>query len=281
MMGSDRPKSSAILYSLMADMNKLIISLILSACMTAPGWAQPRPSGAPVAPPALSKEMVEQLQSIRDAALSSDYAWKQLAHITENIGPRPAGSAQAQAASEYVAAEMRKLGLDVHLEEARVSHWVRGEEKAELVEFPGQPPQVNQRIVLTALSGAAATPAEGITADVLVVHSFAELTALGREKVAGKIVLFNVRYDTRKALGWDYKPFEIPSDILDAWRLAGLNAAKGRADWEKRLAAAPAGTRTEFERRMRGELRSGGFAVFRVNNDKASTLQTALQNSAV
>ena len=182
-------------------MNKLTITLALFACLTAPGWAQPRPSTTLAAPPALSREMVEQLQAIRDAALSSDYAWKQLAHITENIGPRPAGSAQAQAASEYVAAEMRKLGLDVHLEEARVSHWVRGEEKAELVEFPGQAPQVNQRIVLTALSGAAATPAEGITADVVVVHSFAELTALGREKVAGKIVLFNVRYDTRKALG--------------------------------------------------------------------------------
>jgi len=78
--------------------------------------------------------------------------------------PRPAGSPQAQAASEYVAAEMRKLGLDVHLEEAHVSHWVRGEEKAELVEFPGQPPQVTQKIIVTALSGGTATPAEGITA---------------------------------------------------------------------------------------------------------------------
>lgn len=183
----------------MADMNKLTLTLVLLASLTVPAWGQPHPSTALAAPPALSKELLEQLQTIRDAALSSDYAWKQLAHLTENIGPRPAGSPQAQAASEYVAAELRKLGLDVHLEEARVSHWVRGEEKAELVEFPGQPPQVTQRIVLTALSGGTATPAEGITADVVVVHSFAELTALGREKVAGKIVLFNVRYDTRKA----------------------------------------------------------------------------------
>jgi Zn-dependent M28 family amino/carboxypeptidase len=94
---------------------------------------------------------------------------------------------------------MRKLGLDVHLEEARVSHWIRGEEKAELVEFPGQPPQVTQKIILTALSGGTATPAEGITADVIVVHNFDELKALGRDKVAGKIVLFNVPYDKRKA----------------------------------------------------------------------------------
>ncbi|AWC22022.1 Transketolase 1 [Aminobacter sp. MSH1] len=59
---------------------------------------------------------------------------------------------------------------------------------------------------------------------------------------------------TRKALGWDYPAFEIPSDILDAWRLAGLNSAKKRNDWEKRLAEAETEVRAEFERRMRGDL---------------------------
>jgi carboxypeptidase Q len=182
-------------------MKTLTLAFVLFACLNLPVWAQPRPSTMLVAPPALPKELIEQLRAVRDAALTSDYAWNQLAHLTENIGPRPAGSPQAQAASEYVAAEMRKLGLEVHLEEARVSHWVRGEEKAELVEFPGQPAQVTQKIILTALSGGTATPGDGITADVVVVHSFDELTALGRDKVAGKIVVFNVRYDERKALG--------------------------------------------------------------------------------
>src|SRR5882672_2633303 len=190
-----------ILYSRILAMRKTLTSLVLFACLSLRAWPQAQPTTMLVSPPPVPKELLEQLQSVRDAALSSDYAWRQLAHLTENIGPRPAGSAQAQAASEYVASEMRKLGLDVHLEEALVSHWVRGEEKAELVEFPGQPAQVAQKIILTALSGGTATPAEGITADVVVVHSFDELTALGRDKVAGKIVLFNVRYDTRKAQG--------------------------------------------------------------------------------
>ena len=158
-------------------------------------------SDRPLRPqPAFSKELREQLQAVRDAALTSDYAWHQLAHLTENIGPRPSGSPQAQAAAEYVAAEMRKLGLEVHLEPAQVSHWVRGEEKAQLVEYPGQAPETTQRIVLTTISGSAATPAEGITAEVVVVHNFDELTALGRQKVAGKMVLFNVPFDERKAL---------------------------------------------------------------------------------
>jgi Zn-dependent M28 family amino/carboxypeptidase len=172
--------------------------LLLSASFAA--WSQTPSSKPPAAPPTFSKELRDQLQAVRDAALASDYAWHQLAHLTENIGPRPAGSPQAQAAAEYVAAEMRKLGLDVHLEPAQVSHWVRGEEKAQLVEYPGQAPETTQRIVLTALSGSSATPAEGITAEVVVVHDYAELTALGREKVAGKIVAFNVPYDEHKAL---------------------------------------------------------------------------------
>jgi Zn-dependent M28 family amino/carboxypeptidase len=177
-----------------------ICALLFSASFAA--WSQtplPKPQAAPPAP-TFSKELRDQLQAVRDAALTSDYAWHQLEHLTENIGPRPAGSPQAQAAAEYVAAEMRKLGLDVHLEPAIVSHWIRGEEKAQLVEYPGQAPETTQRIVLTTISGSSATPAEGISADVVVVHNFDELTALGLKKVAGKIVLFNVPYDERKAL---------------------------------------------------------------------------------
>lgn len=179
-------------------MKKSALTLVALAFLTLATWLKAQ-STKTASLPAIPKDVLDQAQMLRDTALSSDYAWKQLSYLTENIGPRPAGSPQAQVASEYVAAEMRKLGLDVHLEEARVSHWVRGEERCELVEFPGRSAQITQRIVLTTLSGSAATPAAGITAEVVVVHSFDELTALGRDKVAGKIVLFNVRYDTRKA----------------------------------------------------------------------------------
>ena len=59
---------------------------------------------------------------------------------------------------------------------------------------------------------------------------------------------------TRKALGWTAVPFEIPSEIVDDWRLVGLNACKQRGAWEKRLAGADPTARGEFERRMRGAL---------------------------
>ena len=59
---------------------------------------------------------------------------------------------------------------------------------------------------------------------------------------------------TREALGWDAAPFEIPSDILDAWRLAGLRSAKVHKDWEKRIKEGDSDIRCTFERRMNGEL---------------------------
>ena len=146
-----------------------------------------------------STPLKQQLIALRDAAVTDDYAYKQVAHITENIGPRPSGSAQSVKAAQYVADEMRSLGLEVRLEEVKVPHWVRGTEAAELVGYPGQVPDTVQRVFVTSLGGSSSTPADGVTAEVVVVRNFNELASLGRDKVAGKIVLFNFPFDTRKA----------------------------------------------------------------------------------
>ena len=143
--------------------------------------------------------LMQQLSAIKSAALNDDYAYRVLSHLTENIGARPTGSPQATAAAQYVADELRHLGLDVHLEPVTVPHWVRGAETAALVEYPGMVPATTQKIVLTALGGSTATPAEGLTAEVITVDTFDELQALGSGKVAGKIVLFNELFDKHKA----------------------------------------------------------------------------------
>jgi transketolase len=39
----------------------------------------------------------------------------------------------------------------------------------------------------------------------------------------------------REELGWSHPPFEVPGDILAAWREAGARSAADRAAWEKRL----------------------------------------------
>jgi carboxypeptidase Q len=150
-------------------------------------------------PVVFSTQLLSELKRIQQAALASDYALRQVSYLSNNIGPRLSGSAQAEAAVEYVAGEMRRLGCEVTLEKVMVPHWVRGEETASLVSWPGQGKGTTQKVVLTALGGSVATPPAGITAQVIVVNSFDELNALGREKVAGKIVLYNEKFDDRMA----------------------------------------------------------------------------------
>jgi Zn-dependent M28 family amino/carboxypeptidase len=208
-------------------------------------------AGIPL-PPAL----VQELTAIRDAGLTDDYAYRQVAHLTENIGPRPVGSPQAQAAIEYVAGEMRKLGLDVRLEPVQARRWIRGAETAELVEYPGQVPGTTQKIVLTALGGNHPTPPQGITAELVVANTFADLDRLGRQNVAGKIVLYNFPFDQRKAAGGfagEAYDDAVAYRALGAKRAAALGAAAslvrsvGGADYRlphtggSRMADIPAG----------------------------------------
>jgi len=131
--------------------------------------------------------------------LKSDYAYKQVAHLANIIGPRLSGSAQAAKSVEYVASELKTIGCEVQLEKVIVPHWVRGEETAALVQFPGQAQSTTQKIVLCALGASVATPPQGIEADVVAVRNFDELKSLPREKVAGKIVLFSYPFDKQMA----------------------------------------------------------------------------------
>src|SRR5213082_2631327 len=171
-------------------------ALNIDAQQTPASSRSPSPSPTPAV---FSTETLADLKRLQQAALKSDYAYRQVAHLSNNIGPRLSGSAQAAKAVEYVAAELKALGLDVQLEKAMVPHWVRGEETAALVQFPGQAEKTTQKIVLCALGGSVATPAEGVTADVVVARDFDELQSLGREKVQGKIVLWNYPFDKAMA----------------------------------------------------------------------------------
>jgi carboxypeptidase Q len=174
----------------------LLGTLSAIAGTPSPGPASPTPSPTPILyPPATLAE----LKKLQEAALTSDYAYRQVAHLANNIGPRLSGSAQAQKAVEYVAGELKAIGLEVQLEKVMVPHWIRGEETAALVQFTGQAPNTAQKVVLTALGDSVATPAAGLTAEVMVVRDFDELTSLGKEKVQGKIVVLNHAFDKQMA----------------------------------------------------------------------------------
>jgi hypothetical protein len=170
----------------------------ISPCHAQSGSPQEQSTPTPT-PTVFSPQTLADLKRLQQAALSSDYAYRQVAHLADNIGPRLTGSAQAAKAVEYVAGELKAIGCEVQLEKVTVPHWVRGEESAALVQFPGQAENTTQKIVLCALGASVATPNEGITADVVAVKNFDELKAMSRDKVAGKIVLFNYPFDKKMA----------------------------------------------------------------------------------
>jgi len=76
----------------------------------------------------------------------------------------------------------------------------------------------------------------------------------GTNKVHGSPLGADEVKATREALGWDAPPFVVPAEILDNWRLAGLNAARKRLEWEKKYAALEPARKAEFDRLMRGDL---------------------------
>ena len=86
---------------------------------------------------------------------------------------------------------------------------------------------------------------------------FGAPTKAGTAKVHGAPLGAEEITGTREALNWPHEPFEVPSDILDAWRIAGLRSAQAHKDWQKRFNDADAELRAEFDRRNRGDLPSG------------------------
>jgi transketolase len=64
----------------------------------------------------------------------------------------------------------------------------------------------------------------------------------------------------REKLGWSHAPFEIPADILSAWRKAGERSKPAHAAWSKKLGQLDAAQRAEFERRMKGDLPAKALA---------------------
>jgi carboxypeptidase Q len=122
------------------------------------------------------------------AALTSDHAYARLAHLTDQIGNRLSGSKNLEQAIEWALAEMKRDGLDnVRAEKVMVPHWVRGEESLEVTS------PVTRQLSMLGLGNSVGTPAEGITAEAIVVRSFDELEALG-ERVRGKIVIYNAPF---------------------------------------------------------------------------------------
>jgi len=135
---------------------------------------------------------IESMDPYRDAAsrligaaMSDRFAWERLAELTDTIGHRLSGSPQLERAVQWAMEEMKRDGLEhVRAEPVMVPRWVRGRERAQIVE-PTQ-----HDIAMLGLGDSVGTPPGGLTAEVFVVRSFAELEERAIH-ATGRIVLVN------------------------------------------------------------------------------------------
>src|SRR5687768_1810838 len=129
----------------------------------------------------------DDLAEAADQALASDgVAWDFVEGITTEVGPRQAGT-EAEARGRAWALEwLRAQGFTLVAQEPYpMQTWVRGEERAEIVAPFAQPMRI------TALGNSAATPADGLTAEVVGFLSYAALEAAPAGSLAGKIAFIS------------------------------------------------------------------------------------------
>ncbi len=144
--------------------------------------------------PAASHTVRELLAS----GLASRHASEIVQSLTDDVGPRLAGSPGDQAAVAWALARLRAEGLsNVHAEEVIVPHWERGVETGEIVS------PTRQKLRLTAIGGSIGTLPAGVEADVIEVQTLEALDTLDAIAVAGKIVFYNTPTErTRDGSGY-------------------------------------------------------------------------------
>lgn len=130
-----------------------------------------------------------QIKNIYDAALTQGNSYQWLDYLSNQIGSRLSGSLGAERAVAWTKSQLDSIGLDkVWLQPVMVPKWIRGAQEYAYIETGvGQTTQVP----ICALGGSVATSPNGLKAEVIEVLGIEELKALGKEKVAGKLVFFN------------------------------------------------------------------------------------------
>jgi carboxypeptidase Q len=141
---------------------------------------------------ASAQSIADRYRTTANRMISTEFAdssaWNRLAEMTDKFGNRLSGTENLEHTIDWVLAQMKADGLqNVHGEKVMVPHWVRGEESATLISPRAAP------LHMIGLGRSIATPKGGITAPVMIVGSFDELTRRASE-AEGKMVLFDVPF---------------------------------------------------------------------------------------
>ena len=135
---------------------------------------------------------------IRECLAEND-AWKKMEELCDGIGHRLSGSEALDKAIAWAVKSMKADGHEnVRTEKVMVPKWVRGRESLHMVK-----PR-DYALAMIGLGRSVGTPAEGLTASVVVVRDEEDLERK-KGRVKGKIVLFNnpmPPYDAETGAGY-------------------------------------------------------------------------------
>lgn len=156
--------------------------LLPTFLIAAPALAQDKPA-TNAASAAADKAALNAQPAIEKLLDSDTIAWDIVEGLTTEVGPRLAGTEAEARARAWSVAKLKSLGFkNVRSESYKMPVWVRGEEKAEIVSpFP-------HRLAITALGNSGATPASGLTAEVVYFKDITSFELAMPETVKGKIV---------------------------------------------------------------------------------------------
>ncbi|MEA3041983.1 MAG: hypothetical protein QOC65_1472 [Sphingomonadales bacterium] len=173
-------------------MKKLLLTLAALASL---------PLLSTAAPSQTTPSIRERAAQLRDEALRDDrLAWEITEGLTTEVGPRLAGTEAEERARAWAVRTLTALGFsNVRVETFDMPVWVRGEERAEIVSpFP-------QRLMVTALGNSGATPARGITAEVIAFDTIEDLERAPDANVRGRIVFVShAMRPTQDGAGYGY-----------------------------------------------------------------------------
>lgn len=129
------------------------------------------------------------IKKISDEILTNGKAYDNLRHLTKQIGARLSGSPQMSASENWGVQMMKESGADkAWLQQCMVPHWVRGGRDEAKVKG------VNKKLDVIALGNSMGSGKKGVSAPVLLVHSFDDLEKRKNE-VKGKIVFYNYKFN--------------------------------------------------------------------------------------
>jgi carboxypeptidase Q len=130
----------------------------------------------------------QQAAKLIETAMANDLGFQRLTNFGDRFGHRLSGSESLEQSIDWILKTMKEDGLEnVTAQPVMVPHWVRGDEYVKMI-TPRQ-----KALPMLGLGGSIGTPAEGITAEVLVVRDYEELKSKA-DQANGKIVVYNAPF---------------------------------------------------------------------------------------